>query len=96
MDIVIVIDAYCLLIGLISVVHQPCDVQTILLYDMEETMVTVSCVLWVGPFEEYRPSGWFRVNEGSISHDFHPGLHLFGCVGAEIIRPHVGVSGLAV
>lgn len=42
MDIVIVIDAYCLLIGLISVVHQPCDVQTILLYDTEETMVTVS------------------------------------------------------
>lgn len=42
MDIVIVIDAYCLLIGLISVVCQPCDVQTILLYDTEETMVTVS------------------------------------------------------
>ena len=52
--------------------------------------------MWVGPFEEYRPSSWFRVNEGGISHDFHPGLHLFGCVGAEIIRPHVGVSGLAV
>ncbi len=53
------------------------------------------CV-WACPCGVHRPSDWFSVDEGSIRHDFHPGLHLFGCVSAEIICPHVGVSGLAV
>lgn len=48
------------------------------------------------PYGEHQPSDWFSVNESSIRHDFHPGLHLFGCVSAEIICPHVGVSGLEV
>ena len=44
---------------------------------------------------EHQPSDWFGVDEGSVCHDLHPGLHLFGRVSAEIICPHVGVSGLA-
>lgn len=52
--------------------------------------------LWVYHLGEHLPSDWLSVDEGSIRHDFHPRLHLFGCVSAEIIRPHVGVSSLAV
>jgi len=37
-----------------------------------------------------------EMDKSSICHNFHPGLHLFGCVTAEVICPHVGVSGLAV
>lgn len=35
------------------------------------------------------------MDKGGVCHDFHPGLHFFGCIGAEIVRPHIGVSGLA-
>lgn len=34
------------------------------------------------------------MDECSVRHDFHPGLHLLCCVSAEVIGPHVGVSGL--
>lgn len=59
------------------------------------TLTSIICV-WAHPYGEHQPSDWFTVDEGSIRHDFHPGFHLFGCVGAEVICPHVGVSGLAV
>lgn len=31
-----------------------------------------------------------------VRHDSHPRLHLFVRVGAEIVRPHVGMCGLEV
>lgn len=52
--------------------------------------------LWVYTYGEHQPSDWFSVDESGICHDFHPGLHLFGCVSAEIVCPHVWVSGLEV
>lgn len=59
------------------------------------TLTSAMC-MWARPHGEHQPSDWFIVDEGSVRHDFHPGLHLFGRVGAEIICPHVGVRGLVV
>lgn len=36
------------------------------------------------------------MQQGRVRHDSHPRLHLFVRVGAEIVRPHVGMCGLDV
>lgn len=42
----------------------------------------------------YTPLDWLRLHQRSVRHDFHPRLHLFVRVCAEIVRPHVGMCGL--
>lgn len=46
--------------------------------------------IWV-----YPPSDWLCVDQCCVRHHFHPGLHVFGRVCAEVVGPHVGVGRLA-
>ncbi len=48
------------------------------------------------PKQVFWPCDWLRVDQCCIRHNLHPGLHFFGCVSAEIVRPHVWMRRLVV
>lgn len=42
----------------------------------------------------YPPGDGLRVDQRCVCHHLHPGLHIFGIVCAEVVRPHVWVCRL--
>lgn len=42
----------------------------------------------------HKPFDWFCLHKCSICHHFHPWFHLFGCVSAKVVCPHVGMCCL--
>lgn len=42
----------------------------------------------------YTPLDRLGLHQRGVCHDFHPRLHLFVRVGAEIVGPHVGMCSL--
>lgn len=42
----------------------------------------------------HKPFDGLCLHECSVCHHFHPWFHLFGCVSAKIVRPHVGMCCL--
>lgn len=49
---------------------------------------------WLYCQSSYKPFDWLWLHECSICHHFHPRFHLFGCVCAKVVRPHVGMCRL--
>lgn len=48
------------------------------------------------PKHVFLPSDWLSVDHCRVRHNLHPGLHIFGCVSAEIVCAHVWMRRLVV